>query len=122
MSQLASLYRRAVSNRATNYTFTAADSGVVQNVTATATITLPTSVAGMVVIVRNGGQGATDGLVTVNVSPQATDQIRGLGFTAANDKDAINTLGRPGDEIALIGGPANTWQVLYAHGTWTREA
>jgi hypothetical protein len=104
-------------------TLAAADIGVVQNLTASGkVITLPATVVGYVFIVRVGGSGSTDHGITVNVSPNAADKIAGLGFTATDDKDAICTLGAPGAEIALIGDGVNGWMVLWATGTWTREA
>lgn len=106
-----------------NKTLAITDVGIVQNVTASATITLPATVVGYVFIIRNGGSGSTDGAVTINVSPNASDKIAGNGFTATDDKDAINTLGRGGiDELCLVGDGANGWFVLWSSGTWTREA
>lgn len=94
------------------------DSGVVQNVTASATITLPATVVGTSYIIRNGG----DESVTVTVSPAAADKIMGNGFTSADDKDAINTLGNGGDYIHLVGDGVNGWFVAGVSGTWTRQA
>lgn len=94
------------------------DSGVVQNVTATATITLPATVVGSQYIIRNAG----DGSVTVTVSPAAADKIMGNGFTSADNKDAINTLGKGGDFIHLVGDGVNGYHVAAVSGTWTREA
>lgn len=104
-------------------TLDAGDSGVVQNVTASATITLPSTVVGRVYTIRNGAEGDSDGEVTVTVSPAAADKIIGNGFTAADDKDAINTNGRGGiDEITLIGDGVDGWHVASVAGTWTRQA
>lgn len=105
------------------------DSGIVQNVKASVTITLPATVVGYCFIIRNAGALAggtvgsgSNGSVTINVSPNASDKIAGIGFTATDDKDAINTLGNVGDEIVLVGDGANGWFVLSSKGTWTREA
>lgn len=99
------------------------DSGVVQNVTATATITLPATVVGTTYIIRNGSSGETDSEITITVSPNASDKIMGNGFTSADDKDAINTNGRGGiDEIVLVGDGVNGWFVQSVTGTWTRQA
>lgn len=103
-------------------TLDAADSGVVQNVTASATVTLPATAAGLTYIIRNGGEGETDGAVTVTVSPNAADQIIGNGLTAADNKDIINTLGNGGDEVTLVGNGTTGWQIAEVRGTWTREA
>lgn len=106
------------------------DTGIVQNVKASVTITLPATVVGYCFIIRNAGAPVTggpvgtgnNGTVTINVSPNASDKIAGLGFTATDDKDAINTLGKVGDEIILVGDGVNGWFVLSSKGTWTREA
>lgn len=104
-----------------NKTLAEADFGVVQVVTG-GTITLPSTSAGAQVIVANGGQGSTDGAVTVTVSPAAADKIMGNGFTSADNKDVINTLGAGGDYIRLVGDGANGWVIAESRGTWTREA
>ncbi len=114
----------------TNKTVALSDNGTVQNVTATATITLPATTAGAVFVIRNGGSlvaGNAPGTysdkgVTITVAPNASDQIAGLGFTATDNKAAINTLGNIGDELTLVGDGTNGWCVLKAVGTWTRQA
>lgn len=105
-------------------TLNAADSGVVQNVTATATITLPAVAAGISgtsYIIRVGAPG-----ITVNVSPNSADKIVGNGFTAADDKDAIATDQPAGSFLHLVAvNEATTdsaWVVHRVCGTWTREA
>lgn len=107
---------------ASTKTLDAGDNGVVQVVTVDSTITLPSTVAGYTYTILNGGQGATDGTIAINVSPAALDQIIGNGFTAADDKDAINTNGRYGDYIKLVGDGVNGWVVVASQGTWTRQA
>lgn len=107
-------------------TLAAADSGLVQNVTADGkVITLPAAGAttvGLTFTVRNGG--AYDGAVGISVSPNASDQIIGNGFTAADNKDAINTktTARPGDELTLVSDGSAGWFVHNVVGTWAREA
>lgn len=105
-----------------NKTLDEGDNGVVQVVTADATITLPSTVAGYSYTIVNGGQGSTDGTIAINVSPAALDKIMGNGFTSADNKDAINTNGNYGDSITLVGDGANGWVVREVVGTWTREA
>jgi hypothetical protein len=105
-----------------NKTLDEGDNGVVQVVTADATITLPSTVAGYSYTIMNGGQGSTDGTIAINVSPAALDKIMGNGFTSADNKDAINTNGNYGDSITLVGDGANGWVVREVVGTWTREA
>ncbi len=105
-----------------NKTLDEGDNGVVQVVTADATITLPSTVVGTSYTVVNGGEGSTDGTIAINVSPAAADKIMGNGFTSADNKDAINTNGRYGDYLKLVGDGANGWMVVESQGTWTREA
>ncbi len=105
-----------------NKTLDEGDNGVVQVVTADATITLPSTVVGTTYTIVNGGQGSTDGTIAINVSPAAADKIMGNGFTSADNKDAINTNGNYGDSITLVGDGANGWMIQEVVGTWTREA
>jgi hypothetical protein len=113
-------------------TLALADNGVVQNVIADGiTITLPATTAGAVFTIRNGGVPKTgapagtgdDASVLVSVSPNASDKIQGLAFTAADDKDARNTkaTARVGDYIKLVGDGTDGWNVSEARGIWVRE-
>jgi len=108
----------------TNKTLDAGDSGVVQNVTATCTVTLPAAAAGtagVTYLVRVGAPG-----ITVTVSPNSADKIVGNGFTAADDKDAIATSQAAGSYIVLKAvNEATTDSAFVVErvlGTWTREA
>jgi hypothetical protein len=113
-----------------NKTLDAGDSGVAQVLTASATITLPAAGAttsGLTYTIVNGGSGSTDGAVTVTISPNANDKIVGNGFTAADDKDIINTLGRGGiDYVTLTcvneATTDSAWVITAISGTWTRQA
>ncbi len=107
-----------------NYTATAADSGLVLNFTATATLTLPAIAAGtsnVTVIARVGAPG-----ITLTVSPNSADKIVGNGFTAADDKDLIFTTQPVGSYVVLVGTNEATtdsaWTVQRVLGTATREA
>lgn len=93
------------------------DSGIVQNVTATATVTLPSTALGLSYPIRVGAEG-----VTVTVSPAALDQIHGNGFTAADDKDLIFTSQAAGSYVVLLGDGTAGWFVQRVLGTATREA
>lgn len=118
MSQLANgRLRTGETVAAASKTLDEGDSGVVQTCTVTTTITLPSTAANLFYIIRNGG----DESVTINVSPAAADKIMGNGFTSADNKDAINTLGNFGDEIALVSDGTHGWNVAWSFGTWTRE-
>lgn len=130
--------RRAV-NVTENKSLVAADAGIVQNVIADGvTVTLPTSAAatvGATFTVRNGGDaptGAPAGAgsnesMAVTLSPIAADGISGAGFTAAVDKDAINTkaTAKVGDEMTVVGSgvtSAAAWFVTRFKGIWARQA
>lgn len=116
-----------------NKTLTLADNGIVQNVVADGiTVTLPSTTAGAYFIVRNGGTQVTsggargavsDGSVLVTVAPNAIDQIAGLGFTAADNKAALNTkaTSRVGDQMTFVGDGTNGWNVGPTNGTWVRQ-
>jgi hypothetical protein len=106
--------------------------GVVQVVKTDAiTITLPATVVGYNYTIKNGGVKATgtptgaaaDGSAIVTVSPNANDKIAGLGFTATDNKDIINTkaTSKIGDEVTLIGDGANGWMVNKCVGVWASE-
>lgn len=100
-----------------NKTVDITDQGVVQNVTATATVTLPSTVVGYSYTIRVGAPG-----ITVNVSPAALDLIGGNGFTAADDKDLIFTNQPAGSYVTLVGNGTTGWNVVAISGTGTREA
>ena len=116
-----------------NKTLALADCGIVQNVITDAiTVTLPATTASATFIVRNGGVPKTsapagtgdDFSCLVTISPNASDQIAGNAFTAADDKDALNTkaTARVGDEMTLVGDGTNGWIVSRVKGTWARQA
>lgn len=107
-----------------NKTLDAGDSGVVQNVTASCTVTLPAAAAGTAGVtypIRVGAEG-----ITVTVSPNSADKIVGNGFTAADDKDAIATSQPAGSYLVLKAVNEATTDSAYVVervlGTWTREA
>lgn len=119
-----------------NKTLTAADQGIVQNVTVdAAVITLPATAAGLTFTIRNGGVKVTggpagtgaDGSVGLTVAPQAADAVAGNGFTATVNKGAVNTkaTSQVGDEITLqASGTAgvSAWNIENLIGTWARVA
>ncbi len=118
-------YDRSAVTVTGNKTLTAADAGIVQNVTVdNVIITLPATANGLTFTIRNGGN--YDGKIGVFVSPAAADGITGNGFTATINKDAINTklTSKTGDEITLVGtGTAGVaaWVTSNVTGTWARE-
>ena len=105
-------------------TLDAGDSGVVQNVTATATITLPAvaaGISGITYLIRVGDEG-----LTVTISPNAGDKIVGAGLTAADNKDVIFTTQPAGSYIVLTAvNEATTdsaWAIQRILGEVTRGA
>jgi hypothetical protein len=107
-----------------NKTLDAGDSGVVQNVTATCTITLPAAGAttsGVTYPIRVGAEG-----ITVTISPNSADKIVGNGFTAADDKDMIFTNQPIGSYTVLQAVNEATTDSAYVvqrvKGTATRQA
>jgi len=107
---------------AVNVTLDQDDSGKIILITAAdKVVTLPATQEGLIYTIVTGAVSVTTGL---SVSPAAADQIIGLGFTAADDKDAINTQAteRVGDSITLVGNGSTGWIAINASGTWAREA
>lgn len=100
------------------------DEGIIQLSTLDGIVyTLPATVVGQCYIFMNV---ADDGAASLAISPNASDQINGLGITGADNKDLINTkaTAKRGDFAILIGdGTAGVgWHVLMARGIWAREA
>jgi hypothetical protein len=103
-----------------------ADAGVVQNVvTDGKTITLPAAAAGLVFIVRNGGDNTglpagagSNGTNAVTIAPNGTDTIGGAGRTTANS-NLVNTkaTANVGDEVKLLG-ISGAWTIENKIGTW----
>jgi len=103
------------------YTMKADDSGRITYIDTDAfDITLPATVVGITYTFVNAG---ADGAVAINISPNSSDLIEGIGFTTADDKDAINTkaTAKKGDLLEIVGNGTTGWLVVRAHGTWARE-
>ncbi|HJQ07992.1 MAG TPA: hypothetical protein VJ836_00760 [Candidatus Saccharimonadales bacterium] len=81
------------------------DCGVVQNITATATITLPATSAKYNFIIRVGAEG-----ITVTISPNANDKI--AGHTATN-----TGAGTDNKDLILTSAPAGSFVQLQGDGT-----
>lgn len=93
------------------------DCGVVQNVTATATVTLPSTVVGYTYLVRVGKEG-----ITLTIAPGSVDKIAGNGFTATDNKAMIFTNQPAGSYVQLVGDGVNGWMVQRINGVATRAA
>jgi len=114
-------------------TLTAADSGFVQNVTATGVVvTLPATATVGTWTIRDGGVKATSapaGAIVQpalpSVDPNGSDTVAGFNVqtTAADGKYLKNTGGRYGDEITISNTGATDGGVVTASkGDWLREA
>lgn len=126
MSYQLSTHRNSI-DVSSNKTLAVTDAGTAQVATAGLTFTLPATTAvpvGTEFCIINGGEGATDGTLTINVSPAAADKIQGgPSGTATDDKDLINTNGRGGlDYLVLRSDGVDGWVVSNYNGTWTRQA
>ena len=100
-------------------TLDVADSGVVQNVTATKTITLPavaTAKVGTTYIVRVGAEG-----INVTIDLDNSDKIMGNGFTASDGKYIVATSQPAGSFVQLVSDGVDGFCVQRVLGTWTRE-
>lgn len=108
-----------------NYTLTAADSGLLFACRTDGVIfTLPAVGAGTVGQTYTFENIAEDGQSGMQLSPNSVDQIIGNGFTAVDNKDAINTkaTSKKGDRMRLVSDGANGWFIADVVGTWAREA
>lgn len=90
------------------------DQGTVQNVTASAVVTLPATVVGYSFTIRVGAPG-----LTVEVAPNAADLIAGIGNTAADNTSVIFTNQPAGSFITLVGNGTTGWNVTGISGTTT---
>lgn len=107
-----------------NKTLDLGDSGVAQNVTANAVLTLPASVAGnadALYMIRVGAEN-----LTVGIAPNSADKIAGGGLTAADDKSIFFTNQPVGSYIVLQSNAQATTDSAYVIqrllGDITREA
>lgn len=122
-SGVEALQKEKVEAIAVDTTLTAADTGKFFLITAAdKVVTLPATALGLkfTFMVTATGLSASTGF---SVSPAAADQIAGNGFTAADNKDAINTgaTDAAGDKITLVGDGSAGWYISEIIGTWARE-
>ncbi len=98
-----------------NKTLALSDCGVVQDVQATCTITLPTAAAGQFFKIRVGAPG-----ITVTVTPQSTDVISGGGFTTTGaGKSLYFTNQNSGSRVGLVGVAADAITIQELDGAPT---
>lgn len=107
--------------KAAAYTVLASESGTTFIVTAAdVKFTLPSTAAGLRYTFIVKTLSTTTGC---QLSPAAADKIMGNGFTAADNKDAINTAATDaeGDMMTLVGDGVDGWLIEAVLGTWARE-
>lgn len=116
-------YKNTVVTKTAAYTLTAADSGKIflANAASSVVFTLPATVLGLrftIVCMTATTSGAG-----TSFSPAAVDKIMGNAFTAADDKDAINTAATDvvGDMMTVVGDGVDGWYIVDVVGTWARE-
>lgn len=99
----------------------ATHSGVVVDVTATCTITLPATAISQRFMIRVGAEG-----ITVTISPNSNDLIAGPGAAnsgaGADNKDVIFTNQPAGSYIVLDAITTSGFTVARALGTYTYES
>ena len=93
-----------------------ANHGLVQNVTASAVVTLPAAAAGKSFILRVGKEG-----ITTSIVPVGSDTVIGNGFIFVALKGVVFTNQPAGSYVQLVGGAA-TWYIQRLKGTATRTA
>lgn len=104
-----------------NKTFDNQDTGKVFFVDTDATTSTLPAAEGMKLRVVNAG---AYGAVAINLSPNASDGIKGPDMTNTDDKDLINTkaTANRGDYVDLEYADATGWFVSKMRGTWAKEA
>jgi hypothetical protein len=90
------------------------DSGKVLNFTATCVVTLHAVAAGQFMTFRVGAAG-----ITLTLSPNASDGIKGLDLAGTDDLDVVLASQPVGSFVSVQGGDANAWIVTAASGTLT---
>lgn len=106
---------------ASTKTLSAANCGILQNVTATSTITLPATAAKFNFLLRVGKEG-----ITLTISPNASDKIAGTGASnsgvGADDKDLIFTNQPAGSFVQLQGDGVDGYTITAIRGTATFQS
>lgn len=116
--------RVAISLAAPTQTLTAAQShqhfvGVVDGV-----FTLPAAAAGTRGVRYKFTCGVASGGTGLSISPNASDNIRGAGLSAVDDKDLINTGATDviGDTATIVCDGVDGWIIESLSGTWAKQA
>lgn len=91
-------------------TLALSDCGVVQNVTATETVTMPATVVGAKYFIRVGADN-----ITVTIAMSSGDKVAGNGFTATDDKSVLFTNAPIGSFVELVADGVNGWMIGLLH-------
>jgi hypothetical protein len=110
-------YRTKEDISASTLTTDLADSGKVLNFTATCVVTLHAVAAGENLTFRVGKAG-----ITLTLSPNASDGIKGCDATGTDNKDIVFTNQPAGSYVTVQGGNADAWIITAVSGTFTVEA
>lgn len=111
-------YVKSVAVAAATKTLTSlTDSGLCQDVSVSSTITLPATVVGNTFIIRAAKYG-----LTIAISPQAADNIAGLGSAATDNKDILMTNLPAGAYVVLVADGVNGYFIQRCSDGITREA
>ena len=111
--------------KAASFSLTRADSGKVFEITAADVVaSLPAVDANMKGVFFTFVVTTLSTTTGFSVSPSSSDQIRGKGMSAADDKDYINSAATDavGDLLKIVCDGDAGWMVLEERGTWAREA
>jgi hypothetical protein len=93
-------------------TLDAGDCGIVQNVTATATVTLPATAALRNFLIRVGAEG-----ITVTIAPNSSDYIIGNGSTATTTNKALVFTAQPAGSYVQLTSGTGGWVTTRILGT-----
>lgn len=116
--------RQVVNLAAATQTVTVAQSGETFVGLVDAVFTLPAAAAGTKGVFYRFVCGAASGGTGLSISPNASDNIRGAGLSATDNKDLINTGATDviGDTATIVCDGADGWIIISLSGTWAKEA
>lgn len=116
--------RLTVNLAAATQTLTAAQSGTMFVGAVDAVFTLPAAAAGTKGVWYIISCGAASSGTGLSISPNASDNIRGAGLSATDNKDLINTGATDviGDSATIVCDGADGWIITALSGTWAKEA
>lgn len=115
--------RRALNLAAASQTLKINQSGQLFIGAVDAVFTLPAASASTKGMIGRFMCGADSSGTGLSISPNASDHIRGNGFTSVDDKDLINSGGsdRVGDYVEIVCDGVDGWVITSIIGTWAKE-